>query len=165
MIEILKALHIAAIAGWSAGLLCLPSLYVQRCHVGSRDELHRLQALVRFAYINLVSPLAFVAVASGTALIFARSVVAPWFALKLALVLGMSFLHVLTGLVVIRLFREGERYPTWRFVLATLVAAALVLGILWLVLAKPALPPAPAAFFRPGALQNLLAPLNPWATP
>ena len=79
MIEILKALHIAAIAGWSAGLLCLPSLYVQRCHVGSRDELHRLQALVRFAYINLVSPLAFVAVASGTALIFARSVVAPWF--------------------------------------------------------------------------------------
>lgn len=164
MIALLKAVHIAAIAVWSAGLLALPSLYIQRRHVRSDDELHRLQEMVRFAYIAIVSPFAFVAVASGIALIFAREVFAPWFAAKLALVAVMTFVHVLTGLVVIRLFRKGERYPGWRFVTVTLATGAIVTGILWLVLAKPQMPAAPD-LFRPGALPDLVARINPWATP
>ena len=162
MSELLKTLHIAAIAVWAAGLLALPALYVQRRHVRRDDDLHRLQRMVRFAYIAVVSPLAFVAIASGTALIFVRETVQPWFAAKLALGAALAFVHVLTGLVVIRLFRKGETYPAWRFVATTALSAALIGAILWLVLAKPPLPQAPD-LFRPGALRELLRPFNPWA--
>ncbi|SNR26396.1 hypothetical protein EYF88_00495 [Paracoccus sediminis] len=164
MTEILKALHIAAIAVWSAGLLSLPALYVQRRHVRHDDDLHRLQRMVRFSYIALVSPMAFVGIASGTALIFVQTAVQPWFAAKMAFVAALAFVHVLTGLVVVRLFREDGVYPAWRFVAVTAATAFLIAAILWLVLAKPVIPQA-ADMFRPGALSGLLRPFNPWATP
>src|SRR5690606_9523925 len=66
---LLKFVHILAITGWSAGLTCLPFLYVQRRRL-SGDALHRLHNFTRFFYVALVSPTAFVAVGSGTALIF-----------------------------------------------------------------------------------------------
>ncbi|MCJ8141294.1 CopD family protein [Falsirhodobacter halotolerans] len=162
MSELLKVVHIAAIAVWCAGLISLPSLYVQRKTL-SGPALHRLQRIVRAAYIVLVSPCAFVAVASGTALIFTEQVYQPWFAAKLAFVGALAFLHVLTGLVVIRLFREGETYRPARFVVATGLASVVILSILWLVLAKPVFPGLQDGWFRPGALQEIIAPLNPWA--
>src|SRR5690606_38216610 len=58
---LLKFAHIIAIAGWSAGLICLPFLYVQRRRL-SGDALHRLHNFTRFFYVALVSPAAFVAV-------------------------------------------------------------------------------------------------------
>lgn len=164
MTELLKTLHIAAIAVWSAGLLCLPALYVQRRHVRHDDDLHRLQRMVRFAYTALISPLAFIAIASGTALIFVQATVQPWFAAKMAFVAALAFVHVLTGLVVVRLFREDGVYPAWRFVAVTAVTAVLIAAILWLVLAKPVMPQL-GDIFRPGALSDLLSPFNPWATP
>lgn len=164
MIALLKTLHIAAIAVWAAGLLCLPALYVQRRHVRHDDDLHRLQRMVRFAYIAIVSPLAFIGIASGTALIFVQATVQPWFAAKMAFVAALAFVHVLTGLVVVRLFREDGVYPAWRFVAVTAITALLIGSILWLVLAKPAMPTL-GDLFQPGALSDLLRPFNPWATP
>ena len=165
MTELLKVVHIAAISCWCAGVLCLPSLYFQRRNVGSENELHRMQEMVRFSYIALVSPLAFIAVASGTALIFTEQTFAPWFAAKLGFVGLLAFFHVLMGLVVIRLFRKGETYPAWRFALATLLTGVVITCILWLVLAKPDIPSLPDGVFEPGSLPDLIAPINPWATP
>lgn len=165
MTELLKVVHVAAISVWCAGLLCLPSLYIQRRNMNRTVDLHRLQAMVRFAYIVIVSPLAFVAVASGTVLVFTEQVFAPWFAMKLAFVGMMAFAHVLMGLVVIRLFREGEDYPIWRFALATVLTGGIITCVLWLVLAKPEIPSLSEDIFRPGALPDLIAPINPWTTP
>ena len=47
MIALLKFVHIAAIAIWTAGLISLPSLYVQRAHVTSDDALYRMQRMTR----------------------------------------------------------------------------------------------------------------------
>ena len=55
---------IAAIAIWTAGLISLPSLYVQRAHVTSDDALYRMQRMTRFAFVALISPAAFIAVTS-----------------------------------------------------------------------------------------------------
>lgn len=165
MIELLKVFHIAAISVWVAGLVALPGLYIQRTHVTSRDALHRLQLAVRFAYVGLISPAAFIAVGSGIALIFGRATYAPWFSAKLGMVAVLVFIHVLTGLVVIRLFREGERYPVWRFVLVTMLTLIVACGILFLVLAKPPLSLPRTDIFAPGALREIVAPLNPWTTP
>lgn len=158
----MKFVHIAAISVWSASLICLPGLYVQRAHVANEPSLHRLQGLVRFLYVGITSPAAFVGIASGTALIFMRETYQPWFAAKLFFVGLLATIHVLTGLVIIRLFDEGGIYPVWRFVAVTLLTLLTVLVILSIVLAKPELPPLlPAAMGEPGALRRLFLDLIP----
>ena len=152
----IKFLHIAAISIWSAGLICLPGLYVQRVHAAD-SALHRLQALVRYLYVGLMSPAAFAAIASGTALIFMRQTFQPWFGYKLLFVGVMATLHLLTGLVIIKLFNEGQIYPVWRFVAVTLLTVLVVCAILFLVLAKPNLPNfLPQDLFQPGSLGRLI---------
>lgn len=175
MIEVMKVVHIAAIAFWAGGLVSLPSLYVQRAHVADDEALYGLQRMARFAYTRVVSPAAFVAVASGIALIFLREVFVPWLSLKLGFVAMLGVAHVLTGLVIIRLFREGEGYPPWRCVLTTATTGLVVVAILVLVLAKPDVAgdvpiELPAVLGEPGGLKRLLVPLLPswlipWTTP
>jgi putative membrane protein len=159
----LKFLHVTAIAVWSAGLISLPGLYLRRAHVRDEDALHRLQALVRFLYVRIVSPAAFIAVGSGTALIFLRGTFEPWFSVKLLLVGVLVFGHILTGLVIIRLFEEGNVYPVWRFLTVTVVSVVVVFAILFVVLGKPAFPDVvPAAMREPGALSDIVRDLNPF---
>ena len=159
----LKTLHLAAIAIWSAGLLGLPGLFVRRTHVADEQSKHRLQATVRFLYVGIVSPAAFVAVGSGTALIFLRQSFEPWFTLKLALVGALVTIHILTGLVIIRLFEAGNVYPFWRFATATVGTLLVVGAILVTVLAKPDLPDLfPDAMAEPGALRRIADGLNPF---
>ena len=167
MIVWLKLIHIAAVAVWMAGLVSLPGLYVQRAHVSDEDQLFRLQRMVRFAYLTMMSPAAFIAVASGTGLIFLRTVFEPWFSAKLALVGGLALLHSLTGLVIIRLFREGEVYPVWRFIGVTALTVVLITGVLYLVLAKPSLDTGSLGelLSEPGGLRRLFDEFNPWRRP
>ena len=166
MVALLKLVHVAAISIWAAGLISLPGLYVQRVHVSDKDSLYRLQKMVRFAYVTIISPAAFVAVASGTALIFGQQVYAPWFSLKLLFVAVLVILHVLTGLVIIRLFREGEVYPVWRFILVTAITGVIIAAILFIVLAKPDLDVAfPDSLTQPGGLRTLIQQFSPWPIP
>jgi protoporphyrinogen IX oxidase len=166
MIAFLKFVHIASISIWSAGLVSLPGLYVQRAHVKDEEALYRLQMMVRFAYVAIISPSAFVAVASGIMLIFGQQTFAGWFSVKLFFVICLVFLHVLTGLVIIRLFREGQIYPVWRFVFTTLVTCTVVLTIVFTVLAKPNINSAFLSdIFQPGRLRDLAQSLSPWPIP
>lgn len=153
----LKFVHIAAIAIWSAGLIRLPGLYVRRTHVPDAPSLHRLQALVRFLYVAAMSPAAFVAIATGIGLIFLRETWAPWFGIKLLFVGILAAIHILAGLIIIRLFDEGQIYPVWRFVAATTFTLATVTTIVFLAVAKPDIPSLlPQWMHEPGALRRLL---------
>jgi uncharacterized membrane protein len=160
---LLKFVHIIAIALWSGGLLSLPFLYRQRRDL-TGDPLHRLHNFTRFFYVGLVSPAAFVAIGSGTILIFLEGTFEAWFSLKLALVGIMVFIHVLTGLMILRLFQPGQSYPAVRFVIVTLLTATVIAAILVAVLGKPVwLTPAWLAdIFVPGALGRWLGELNVW---
>ena len=167
MIVWLKFVHVAAISIWCAGLICLPALYLQRAHVADRESLHRLQRFVRFCYIVLISPAAFVAVATGTALIFVSQTFYPWFTAKLVFVGVLVGIHIVTGLVIVRLFDRGEVYPVWRFVAVTVLTVLTTLAILFFVLGKPALDldMLPADLHQPGALRRIVLDLLPWTTP
>lgn len=160
---LLKFVHIFAIALWSGGLLSLPFLYRQRRDL-TGDPLHRLHNFTRFFYVGLVSPAAFLAIGSGTILIFLEGTFEAWFTLKLALVGVMVFIHVLTGLLILRLFRPDQSYPAVRFLGVTLLTATVIAAILVTVLGKPVwLTPAWfTAFFAPGALGQWLSDLNVW---
>ena len=83
MIWMMKLLHLTMIAIWSGGLVALPFLLFQRRSLTGED-LHRLHRLVRALYVSILSPAAFVAIASGTALVFLRGTFVEWFSIKLS---------------------------------------------------------------------------------
>ena len=164
----LKLLHISALAVWGAGLLLMPLLFGQRQAAGSGGPLHRLHAFTRFAYITVISPAAFLAIGSGTALILLRGIAGPWFALKLLLVGVLVGLHVWIGLLLLSIFDEGGRFARWRVAASVVTLSATMLGVLWVVLAKPEIDPAallPAFMLRPGGLRDAAAPFIPGPTP
>ncbi|HLS58659.1 MAG TPA: hypothetical protein VK022_03435, partial [Paracoccaceae bacterium] len=70
-IWLVKAVHIAAIAIWSGGLVSLPVLMLRRRGL-TGEAVHDLHRIVRYLHVEIVSPAAFVAVIAGMALIFMR---------------------------------------------------------------------------------------------
>lgn len=158
-----KALHIAAIAVWVAGLFCLPGLYLRRAHMRDETAFNSLHVTVRFLYVAIVSPAAFLAVGSGTALVFLRQTFDAWFQLKLAFVAVLVALHVLAGTVIIGLFRRGSAYPLWRGMIAMAAVSVTATAILVVVLAKPDLADLlPAILSEPGGLRRLAGAFNPF---
>ncbi|ODT80800.1 MAG: hypothetical protein ABS76_15170 [Pelagibacterium sp. SCN 64-44] len=154
----LKFLHVASIALWSGGLIALPFLYWQRKGLED-DSLHRLHAFTRFFYVSLVSPAAFVAIGSGTALIFLMATYENWFSAKLVGVSVMTGIHIFSGLMILRLFEPGQSYPAWRVALVVPLTLLAIAAILTLVLGKPKLdwPEPLAELFAPGALSGYAA--------
>ena len=154
MITFLKFAHLAAIAVWSGGLLVLPYLFWQRRSATTGVELDRLHRITRLVYVELTSPAAFVAIASGTALIFAQATFFEWFSLKMVLVSIMAMLHVVAGLVLHSLFSPKGHFGRLSFMALTAGYLVVIAGILWLVLAKPQIDSngIAAHLFEPGAL-------------
>lgn len=165
MVAFLKFVHIGAVAIWMAGLVSLPGLYVQRAGIRDHDTLILLQRVVRHAYLLLMSPAAFVAIASGVALIFFAGVFEAWLSAKLALVGLLALIHTIAGLVIIRLFNDGEVYAPWRFVGVTVLTLGLIVCVLFLALVKPDLGSPPAVLSEPGGLARLVEDINPWRKP
>ncbi|WP_182083892.1 CopD family protein [Aureimonas sp. ME7] len=163
----LKFVHVAALALWTGGILLMPVLLGQRRAAGEGPPLHRLHLFTRFAYVVVVSPAAFLAIASGTALIVAREVYFEWFALKLLFVGVLVALHVWIGLLVLSIFDEGGHFARWRVVASLVTLSTVMLVIFFLVSAKPVIPLGflPDALFRPGGLSEIVSPLIPGPTP
>lgn len=153
----LKFLHVGSIALWSAGLVALPFLYLQRRGLDG-EMLHRLHAFTRFFYVNLVSAGAFVAIGSGTALILLQGTYANWFSAKLLVVAVMTGIHIFSGLTILKLFERDGHYPRLRFAATVPLTVVIVTAILVLALGKPRLewPESWQEFFRPGALSEML---------
>lgn len=153
---VVKAIHIGAIAFWSAGLIALPFMYRQRAGLEDR-ALYRLHAFTRRLYVGVVSPAAFLAIGSGTVLIFLQGTYEAWFSAKLALVALLAGIHIFSGLMVLKLFEPDGRYPAWRFAMVVPGTLLVISSILVLVLGKPTLtmPSEMAAFFAPGALSKM----------
>ena len=159
----LTAAHIASIVIWCGGLIALPGLFACRPAVESPGQLYRLQRFVRYAYVQAISPAAFMAVATGLLLIFAREAFTPWMALKLLAVGLLVLLHLRAGHVIQRLFEPGRSYARWRQPASVVAVLAAAGAILWLVLAKPVLDLGrlPDWLRSPGGLQDLLDTMIP----
>jgi protoporphyrinogen IX oxidase len=154
----LKFVHLGAIAVWSGGLLALPFLFWQRrAHAAAAPELERLHRITRLVYVELTSPAAFIAIGSGTALIFLQATFAEWFSIKMVLVGLMAMLHVVAGLVMHQLFSPTGRFGRGSFVALSVAYAVLITAILWVVLAKPHIDSNQFAvrLFEPGGLARL----------
>jgi protoporphyrinogen IX oxidase len=151
---LLKFVHLAAIAIWSAGLIILPFLFRQRRALDVGWELDRLHRMTRFVYVEMASPAAVIAIGSGTALIFLQATFQEWFSTKMVLVGAMVMLHVVAGLVLGHLFLPGGRFSRVSCVALSSAYIVLITAIIWIVLAKPHIDSNQFAtgLFRPGAL-------------
>ena len=160
---ILKFIHILGIAAWSVGLICLPLLYRQRRGLHGAS-LYRLHNFTRYFYIAFVSPAAFAAIVSGTALIFVAAAFEPWFAVKMGLVIAMIVVHITSGVTILSLFEPGRSYPGWRTALISTLTTAVVSAILITVLGKPewGTPGQVDQFFAPGNLGTMLGDATAW---
>src|SRR5690606_17007762 len=119
--------------------------------------------LVRFLYVGILSPAAFIAIGSGTALIFLRQPYHPWFSIKLALVGLLVIAHIVNGLVIVRLFEAGNLFPHWRLLSLAALCLAVVLAILSVVRAMPEFSDVlPAAFGEPGGRRRVFDAFNPF---
>jgi uncharacterized membrane protein len=163
----LKLLHITTLSVWAGGILLMSVLLGQREAAGEGNALHRLHAFSRFAYVTVISPAAFVAIGSGIALIFAREVFTAWFAVKLLFVGLLVALHVWTGLLVLSVFNENQRFGPWRVGLSLVTLSTIMAVILYLVLDKPeiSLDQLPTPLTEPGGLQTLAARFIPRLIP
>jgi protoporphyrinogen IX oxidase len=163
MISWLKAIHIASLVIWCAGLLVLPGLFAQKARASDKEALYHLQRFARSVFTVVTSPAAFVAVGTGTALIFVREVFTVWMALKLAAVGGLVLLHVHAGYLIVRIFGPERRFAAWRGHATALATLAVISTILWLVLSKPFIDIAslPDWMRRPGGLQSLSESMRP----
>lgn len=158
MTTLLKFVHLAAIAIWSGGLVVLPFLFRQRIGLAAGPELFRLHRFVRFVYVGMASPAAFIAIASGTALIFLQTTFLEWFSLKMVLVGLMVMLHVVAALIIAHLFEPGRTFGRGPYVALTAGYLVLITSIIWVVLAKPHLDSNQFAkeLFAPGGLGRVV---------
>ncbi len=158
MTILLKFIHLAAIAVWSGGLIVLPFLFLQRRTLSTGPELDRLHRITRLVYVELTSPAAFVAIASGTALIFLQATFVEWFSVKMVLVGIMAMLHVVAGLVLHQLFLPDGRLGRLSAIALMSAYVVLIVAIIWVVLAKPNFDSTLFAphLFEPGGLARWL---------
>jgi protoporphyrinogen IX oxidase len=156
MIAWMKVLHIAAIAVWCAGLLALPSLFVRKSRMRTKVGFARLHRFTRFTFISVTSPAAFVAVGTGTALIFLREVFTAWMILKLFAVGLLVMMHVWASYTTIHLFEPGRKFRIWQQVLMITGTLIAIAAILFFVLGKPAIDFGPLlpVWLQPGAFHS-----------
>ena len=156
MTVFLKFLHVATIAVWAGGLIALPFLFRQRHCCNSQLELETLHRVTRFVYVWTASPAAFLAIATGTALIFLRHTFQEWFSLKMLLVGVLAMLHVVAGLVSAHIFEPRGRFGYLSYIALTSTYIVLVIAIIVVVLTKPIFDSNAFAtnLFAPGALHQ-----------
>jgi putative membrane protein len=132
-----KAVHVVAILLWSASLVYLPMIMATHRPKLSEGEYARVHGMSRLIYVWLASPIAIVAILSGSALVPLRDITEPWFALKLAVVSLMAFVHARCGLILAKQTHEAERANLAVRTMRIATPLALIPCVLWLVLAKP----------------------------
>jgi protoporphyrinogen IX oxidase len=133
----LKAVHIAALLLWCAGLFYLPALFAAHPRVRDDSAFWRLRTITRFTYVAVASPAAVIAIGTGTALIFLSPSLGAWLILKLNAILLMMLYHLYCGWMITRLYQTRVvRRPAWH-VAGMLVPATMIPTVFWLVLHKP----------------------------
>lgn len=133
-------LHIVALIAWCASLLYLPALiagiHSERTQIV--EPRHRYGSVARFVFTHISTPAALIAIVSGTLVFLFNRTIEVWLIIKLTLVTGLVTGHALAGLLLLHTQdRSTKPVRRWCWMLSGAVGA-LILGIIWVVLAKPA---------------------------
>ena len=134
-----KALHLSFVAVWIAGLIALPRMLARHDRAIVQAEFAQIRRATHFGYVWVITPVAILAIGTGSALIFMRDVFTVWIFAKLVLVTGLVAMHAWVGHTIIAVAEtEGQHEPP-EPLLPTMVIFGLVIAVLFLVLSKPEL--------------------------
>jgi uncharacterized membrane protein len=133
-----KLLHVSAVIAWAGSLFYLT---IALALAGREDgpamfsNAHR-RTLLRGLFVGVTTPVALLAIGSGTAIFMLYGPLAPWLIVKLGVVGLLVLGHAACGLLVLRVERQDSPWTK----LAYLVCALSLLWfatIAWLALRKP----------------------------
>jgi len=139
MYEWIKAVHVIAVISWMAGMLYLPRLFVYHCEAkaGSKQS-ETFKVMERRLLKAIINPAMIVTFLAGIYLAWAGHwYLAPWFHVKLLLVLVLSAVH---GFFVrwVRAFAADRNTHSQKFYrIINEVPTILMIGIVVTVIVKP----------------------------
>jgi protoporphyrinogen IX oxidase len=133
----LKAIHIAALLVWCAGLLYLPALFAVHPRTPDPSRFWRLRTVTRFTYVAVASPAAVIAIGTGIALIFISPALGGWLILKLNVILLMMLYHMYCGWMIGRLWVQRVVRRPGLHAAGMAVPLLTIPTVFWLVLHKP----------------------------
>lgn len=135
----LKALHIGLVALWMGGLFALPRMLATHDLAHPAASSADVRRATHYGFVWVVTPVAVLAIGSGTALIFMREVFTGWILAKVALVAVLVAIHSRVGHTILAVAESEGRHQPPDPLVPTLLVCAAVTGVLTLVLAKPEL--------------------------
>ena len=141
LVPYLKALHIAGLVIWCAGLLALPTMLARHDPAIGLADYQRIRRASHYTYTFVVTPAAVIAVIAGTWLILIREVYEPWLYLKLLFVALLVGMHGWIGHSVVAVAEDARSFRLPPAVGISLALTVIILAILALVLGKPEFDP------------------------
>jgi putative membrane protein len=136
-----KALHIAAVIAWMAGLLYLPRLFVYHAEAppGSAQS-ETFKVMERRLLRGIMNPAMIAALVLGALLLRVPGVVdwhAAWMYVKLVLVVGLIWLHHACARWRAAFAADQNRHSARFYRVVNEIPAVLMLGIVIFIVAKP----------------------------
>lgn len=132
-----KALHIAALLIWCAGLFALVLMLAQHDPAIGQADYARIRRSTHYGYTYFITPSALVAIATGTVLIFVREAFVPWMFSKLVFVALLVVFHAWVGHVLVAVAETDGAHTPPEPVIPALLLGVPILAIMTLVLGKP----------------------------
>jgi len=134
--------HISVLLCWCGILLYLPMLIrkiaTQKPIFSiSPQDIYSQEDIPRIIFTLILTPIALFTIISGTILFIQMKTIAIWLIVKLTLVSGLAICHVLNGLLILRMEKRPGKPESLTCLSLTTVTFLLIIGSLWLVLAKP----------------------------
>ena len=132
----IKALHIAFVTSWFAGLFYLPRLFVNHAMETNPEALSRLTLMEHKLY-RFMTPLAILALGFGLWLWLVYGITGVWLHAKLALVAGLVAYHLYCGKLM-QDFKTGNntRSHVW-YRWFNEVPVLVLFAVIILVVVKP----------------------------
>lgn len=134
--------HISALLCWCGALLYLPTLIrkiatQKPIFLVAPQDTYSQRDIPHLVFTLILTPIALLTIISGTILFIQMKTIAIWLIVKLTLVSGLAICHVLNGWLILRMEKRPGKPESLTCLILTLVTFLLIIGILWLVLAKP----------------------------
>jgi putative membrane protein len=137
----MKTLHVVAVISWMAGMLYLFRLFVYHAQESVPEVMQRFEVMERRLLRAITTPAMIVAVGSGAYLLSVQSYLLAmrFMQVKLALVGGMLVMHALGARWRRRLIAQPRFRPHRFFRVMNEVPTLLMIGIVILIIVRPAL--------------------------
>ncbi len=134
----IKVAHIVFMVAWFAGLFYLPRLYVYHTQADDAISLARFKIMERKLFFGIMTPSAILTIILGLSLWLGYGITGKWMHAKLFLVLILIAHHIYLGKLMLDFKHDRNKHSHvfYRW-LNEIPALPVLVGIVWLVVAKP----------------------------